>query len=73
MNITRTAIIKLSSQEVAEIIKDYLSQEGFVTDEKNIDFEVQAVTTGPQWDPYTVNKFKGCTVTCTFNTERGNT
>ena len=73
MNITRTATIKLSHEEVAQIIKDYLSKEGFVTDEKSIDFEVTAVTTGPQWDPYTVNKFKGCTVTCKFNTERKDT
>lgn len=73
MNITRTATIKLSREEVAQIIKDYLSEEGFSVYEKDIDFEVVDVTTGPQWDPYTVNKFKGCTVTCKFNTERKDT
>ena len=73
MNITRTATIKLSREEVAQIIKDYLSEEGFSVYEKDIDFEVVDVSTGPQWDSYTVKKFTGCTVTCRFNTERKDT
>lgn len=73
MNITRTATIKLSREEVAQIIKDYLSEEGFSVYEKDINFEVVDVSTGPQWDPYTVKKFTGCTVTCKLKTERKDT
>lgn len=73
MEVTRTVTIKLTCEEVAEIIKDHLSQEGFIADTKSIEFDVPTVITGPQWDPYTVNKFKGCTVTCKLKTDRNNT
>lgn len=70
MEITRTVTIKLTREEVVEIIKEHLSQEGFTADTKNIEFDVPTVSIGPQWDPYTVNKFNGCTVTCKLKTER---
>ena len=70
MEVTRTVTIKLSREELVEIIKNYLSQEGLVLDEKSIDFDVKSVTTGPQWDSYTTVKLYGVTATCKMKTER---
>lgn len=72
MKVTRTMIIKLSCEEITEIIKDYLSKEGFVVDEKKIDFNVETVWHGYGQDEHSEKEFTGCTVTCNMKTERNN-
>ena len=71
MKVTRTVTIKLSREELAEIIKDHLSKEGFTVDDtKHIDFDAKSVTRGYGMGEYQTTEFTGCTVTCNMNTER---
>ena len=70
MKVTRTMIIKLSCEEITEIIKDYLSKEGFVVDAKKIDFNVETVWHGYGQGEYSEKEFTGCTVSCEMKTER---
>ena len=72
MEMTRIVTIKLSREEVAKIIKEYLSEEGFVVDEDNIYFNVEAVWYGYGQDEYSEKEFTGCTVTGNMKTERNN-
>lgn len=69
---TRIVTIKLSREEVAKIIKEYLSEEGFVVDEDNINFNIETVWHGYGQDEHSEKEFTGCTVTCNMKTERNN-
>lgn len=64
MNIKRTMTIKLSKEEVQQIIKEHLKKEGFVVDDKDISFDVVTKEYGPQYDPWTQTEFVACTVIC---------
>ena len=71
MKINRTVTIKLSREELVEIIKDHLSKEGFTIDDtKHIDFDVKSITHGYGTGEYQTTEFTGCTVICNMNTER---
>ena len=70
MKINRTVTIKLSREEVSEIIKEYLSKEGFTIDAKSIDFNITSVWSGYGRDKHESKEFTGCTVTCKMDTER---
>lgn len=64
MNIKRTMTIKLSKEEVQQIIKERLKQEGFVVDDKDISFDIATRERGTQRDPWTEAVFEKCTVIC---------
>lgn len=66
MRITRTITINLSREEIAEIIKDYLSAEGFEVNEKNIEFKVESYYEGYGLESQ-MKQFTGCNVVCTLN------
>ena len=70
MEMTRIVTIKLSREEVAKIIKEYLSEEGFVVDEDNINFNVETVWHGYGQGEYSEKEFSDCTVVCEMKTER---
>lgn len=64
MNIKRTMTITLSKEEVQQIIKERLKQEGFIVDDKDISFDVATRERGTQRDSWTETVFEKCTVIC---------
>lgn len=65
----RTITIKMKPDELATIIKDYLSKEGFEVSEKNIRFNLETVYEGFGINEYATKKFTGCSVDCNLKTK----
>lgn len=70
MEIQRTVTVKLSPEEISEIIKSYLEKEGFKANSQKVEFEVKSHCEGIGYAEHTVYKFEGCTVVCKLTTER---
>lgn len=70
MQMTRKVTINISRDELAEIIKDYLSEEGFEVDAKNVNFNLETAYEGYGYDEHEVKKFTGCNVVCELKTKR---
>lgn len=70
MEITRTVTIKIKPDELAKIIKGYLSAEGFESNEKDISFEIESVYEGYGASEHEVKRFSGCNVVCNLKTTR---
>lgn len=64
MKIQRTMILKISKEELQEVIKEHLRQEGFIVNDKDIIFDISVRESGTQRDPYTTTELTGCTITC---------
>lgn len=65
MTTRRIISIKLTPDEIAEIIKAHLEAEGFEVGE-DVDFSIETVTVGYGVNEQDVKKFGGCKVTCSM-------
>ena len=64
MNINKNITINLSTDEIKEIIVDYLSKEGYNTTVDNVTFNVQTVCTGYGLMESYNYVLDGCNVKC---------
>ena len=56
--------VKLSKEDLKELIKEQIKNEGFVVDKENISFDITSVWRGYGQDEHEVTEFAGCTITC---------
>ena len=63
MNIT----VKLSPDQIAKIIADYLRENGFVTHSQNVNFKVDFHFEGFGRDEHKVYEFGGCEADCVLD------
>lgn len=68
----RTIKVKLTPNELAEIVKDYLEKEGFEVDANGVDFISTSEIKGFGMSEHQEIIFKSCEVRCKLKTERSN-